>query len=222
MAEDEMDKRPQRRDLPERPVRGENAPGKRQETDAEREETASLEDAPLGFVQVNTDDNQIEGNPLDDETLEDSLQVGTNADAVMDQIDDYTDDQEILDDFAERQMTNAGSEQLLEDLTHHHSRSPGITAGDVDADWEGSYQSGEETVGGTVATPDQDIVEELGEAAGITYEDDQELNTEDRIIARDTNRWELNPESTAEEEEELRGAGDAGRWGEDDGLDELE
>lgn len=222
MVEEEKDRRPQRKNPPERRTRGGNPPGKRPEPEVEREETGSLEDAPLGFVQVNTDDNRIEGNPLDDETIEDSLQVGTNADAVMDQIDDYTDDQEILDDFAERQMTSAGSEQLLEDLTQHHSRTPGITAGDVDADWEGAYQSGEETVGGTVATPDQDIVEELGEAAGISYEDDQELNTEDRIIERDTNRWELNPESAAEEEAELRDAGDREEWQEQDDLDELE
>ena len=36
--------------------------------------------------------------------------------------------------------------------------------------------AGEEAVGGSGATPDQDIVENLCRAAGVTYEDDEELN----------------------------------------------
>jgi hypothetical protein len=53
-----------------------------------------------------------------------------------------------------------------------------------------------------VSTPDQDIVEEIGEAAGLTYEDDEPLGGEDKILDRDRNRWELNPESADEEEEQ--------------------
>lgn len=39
------------------------------------------------------------------------------------------------------------------------------------------------------------MVEEIGEALGITYEDDEPLRTGDKLAERDKNRWELNPES---------------------------
>ena len=61
---------------------------------------------------------------------------------------------------------------------------------------------GEETVGGSVPTPDQDIVDELGEAVGLTYEDDEPLHGEEKIRERDRNRWELDPESASEDEDE--------------------
>ena len=37
---------------------------------------------------------------------------------------------------------------------------------------------------------------------GITYEDDEPLDTEDKLLERDRDRWELNPESASEEDEE--------------------
>jgi hypothetical protein len=46
------------------------------------------------------------------------------------------------------------------------------------------------------------MVEEIGEAFGITYEDDEPLHTGDLIAERDRHRWELNPESAEEDEEE--------------------
>ena len=53
--------------------------------------------------------------------------------------------------------------------------------------------TGEEAVGGSAATPDQDIVENLGRAAGVTYEDVEELNPVEKVKKRDRKRWELNP-----------------------------
>ena len=61
--------------------------------------------------------------------------------------------------------------------------------------------SGEESVGGSVATPDQDIVENLGKAAGVTYEDNEELNLVEKVSKRDRNRWELNPSSSEDYQE---------------------
>ena len=65
--------------------------------------------------------------------------------------------------------------------------------------------SGEEAVGGSVATPDQDIVENLGRAAGVTYEDNEELNPVEKVKKRDRKRWELNPSSSEDYQERLRG-----------------
>jgi hypothetical protein len=113
----------------------------------------------------------------------------------MDQIDDHTDDEDVLDDFADRQRLHAGSDKLLETLRSHNFQSPKDSGGDIDAAWDSSRVSGEESVGSTVPTPDQDVVDEIGEALGITYDDDEPLATADKLEARDRNRWELNPAS---------------------------
>ena len=64
--------------------------------------------------------------------------------------------------------------------------------------------AGEEAVGGSVATQDQDIVENLGRAAGIIYEDDEELNLVEKVKKRDRKRWELNPSSSEDYQERNR------------------
>jgi hypothetical protein len=76
-----------------------------------------------------------------------------------------------------------------------------LSGGDIDAKWQEADVSGEETVGGTSPTPDQDVVDELGQALGITYEDDEPLRTEEKLLERDRNRWELDPESAEDAEE---------------------
>ena len=44
-----------------------------------------------------------------------------------------------------------------------------LAGGDIDAAWD-KAAVGEETVGGTTPTPDQDLVDEIGRAVGIEYE----------------------------------------------------
>lgn len=179
----------------------ENQPGQGRSSN---ESGDQLEESPTGFVVVDPDTNEVLESSLDPEKAEDSITIGVNEDAVMDQIDDYTDDPDVLNDFAERQQAaGVGSQVLLDSLVEHHSRSPEVSGGDIDADWEGTYQSGEESVGGTVATPDQDIVEDLGEAVGLEYEDDEPLGTVEKLLNRDQDRWELDPKSGEEQEDAL-------------------
>lgn len=65
-----------------------------------------------------------------------------------------------------------------------------LTGGDVDADWMRAWDSGEEAVGGSVATPDQDIVDDLGRALGVAQEPDAEVWTSQDILReRDRHRW---------------------------------
>jgi hypothetical protein len=94
-----------------------------------------------------------------------------------------------------------------EDERYYHnpdrSRTPEISGGDLDADWQ-RPDVGEEAVGGSVATPDQDIVEEIGVAAGVTYEDDEPLDLERKITRRDEKRWELNPASSEDYKERVK------------------
>ncbi len=77
----------------------------------------------------------------------------------------------------------------------HTESSPAMTGGDPDADWEDAYAVGDEAPGGDNPTPDQDIVDEIGAALGVTYQDDEELKAADKIIERDRHRWELDQAS---------------------------
>ena len=93
---------------------------------------------------------------------------------------------------------------LARDVAAHTETSPRLTGGDVDADWQAAYSSGEESVGGSVATPDQDIVDEIGRALGIEQEADAPVRTSDEILReRDRFRWHL--ERNAADAEEGRG-----------------
>jgi hypothetical protein len=88
-----------------------------------------------------------------------------------------------------------GSRELREKLHEHTETSPAITAGDVDADWESAYSVGDEAPGGDNPTPDQDVVDDIGKALGVQYEDNEELKGEKKISDRDRKRWELDPAS---------------------------
>ena len=78
----------------------------------------------------------------------------------------------------------------------NHPQSGGdLTAGDMDTDWAEAYSGGDEAPGGDNPTPDQDVVEEIGRALGVEYDDAEELKGADKIIERDRHRWEYDPAS---------------------------
>ena len=89
-----------------------------------------------------------------------------------------------------------GRRVLKDRFDEHTETSPALTGGDVDADWESAYSVGDEAPGGDNPTPDQDIVDDIGRAVGIEYQDNEELKSEEKIIKRDRNRWELDPASS--------------------------
>ena len=107
----------------------------------------------------------------------------------------YQAGEEVQQEFADAQRLGSGSEKLKRELQQHHSRTPKLSAGDLDADWARA-DIGDETVGGSAPTPDQDIVEELGGAVGLTYDDNEPLHTTEKIEGRDRRRWELDPASS--------------------------
>jgi hypothetical protein len=169
------------------------------------EEVPVAEDADK-FVEViprETDDRKGQKYLLEEETSMDALAADENADEVANLSASYTEDEEIEADFAERQQLAIGGRKVLEEeLDEHHSESPKLSGGDLDANWQSANEAGEETVGGTAPTPDQDVVDELGEAVGLTYADDEPIQGEEKLGERDRNRWELNPESASEDEDE--------------------
>lgn len=108
---------------------------------------------------------------------------------------------------AETGPAEAGSlSDVIDELQAHAETGPRLTGGDVDADWRGAWSAGDEAVGGSVATPDQDVVDELGEALGVPQEPDAEVRTSDEILAeRDRRRWDIERRLAREEEKELEG-----------------
>jgi hypothetical protein len=116
--------------------------------------------------------------------------------------------EEVQHEFEEAaELGSAGQQQLIDKLREHHSTSPELSGGDIDAAWEDA-DVGEESVGGENPTPDQDIVEELGKAVGLTYEDNEPLHTSEKIKARDQSRWELDPASSEGYEERMKREGE--------------
>ena len=94
-----------------------------------------------------------------------------------------------------------GRRELHEKFAQHTETSPAITGGDIDADWESAYSVGDEAPGGDNPTPDQDIVDDIGKALGVQYEDNEELKGEKKISDRDKKRWELDPASSDDYED---------------------
>lgn len=91
---------------------------------------------------------------------------------------------------------SSGADELRVRLASYTGTGPAITAGDVDANWEAAETVGDEAPGGDNPTPDQDVVDEIGKALGVEYDDDEELQGGDEIAARDHDRWELDPASS--------------------------
>jgi hypothetical protein len=102
---------------------------------------------------------------------------------------------EVLEEFVDAAKLTSGSQLLVKELREHHATSPELSGGDVDAAWDRA-DVGEETVGGSTPTPDQDVVDQLGEAVGLTYEYNEPLDIERKVAKRDDRRWELDPASS--------------------------
>lgn len=87
------------------------------------------------------------------------------------------------------------------EVSAHGETGPRLTGGDVDADWARASSAGDEAVGGSVATPDQDVVDELGRALGVEQADENALRTSDEILRdRDRFRWHLEREAADADE----------------------
>ncbi len=76
-----------------------------------------------------------------------------------------------------------------------------LTGGDIDANSQQAIAVGDEAVGGTAPTPDQDIVDDIGAAVGLEMSDRAFLRTTEILEERDDRRWELDPMSSEDYEE---------------------
>ena len=89
-----------------------------------------------------------------------------------------------------------GRAEVAERRLEHAGMSDDITGGDVDVDVEDAYFTGDEAPGGDNPTPDQDVVDDIGKALGVEYQDNEELRASDKVTERDKHRWELDPASS--------------------------
>lgn len=93
----------------------------------------------------------------------------------------------------------------MREISERPGVSPVDSGGDVDADWQRAQSSGEEAVGGSVATPDQDVVDEIARPLGVERSTDAEvISSEEMLSSRDRRRWRIE-QST---DEEARRTGD--------------
>jgi uncharacterized protein DUF6335 len=99
---------------------------------------------------------------------------------------------------------SAGSRKLAERLREHTDTNPTLSGGDIDARWDEADSAGDEAVGGSAATPEQNDSEELGRAVGVTYADNEELKVGEKERSRDQHRWELDPASSEDYQDRTR------------------
>jgi hypothetical protein len=139
--------------------------------------------------------------PISDEEVDAEL-LEAAAEGVLHDVSQFTADEEIREEFEERQNIHAASKQMYREMREYNAKSPELTAGDIDAAWE-EANVGDETPGGLhpAPTPDQDVIDDIGRATGLTYEDDEPLRSVEKLRDRDVHRWELNPESADDIEE---------------------
>lgn len=172
-------------------------PGQDRETGDEDVLREEKEGEPVEIISLDVGEEGEESAELDEETTLELLRQA-REEAYGEEIAEFSDDKEIQEALRERQELDAGSEELMERLREHHAKSPELSAGDLDAGWD-KADVGDETAGGTAATPDQDLVDEFGKAYGISYADDEPLHTGEKLEERDRERWELDPQSEEED-----------------------
>jgi len=88
-------------------------------------------------------------------------------------------------------MHNDTEREVEAEARRYTQSSPRLSGGDVDADWRRADSVGEEAPGGTVSTPDQSVVDDIGDALGVPRAPDEEFRTSTEILeSRDRYRAE--------------------------------
>lgn len=98
----------------------------------------------------------------------------------------------------------AGFRQLADRLQNNQGTDPTLSGGDIDARWEDAESGGDETVGGSTATPGSNDLDAIGRSVGVTYSDGEELKVGEKEERRDKHRWELDPASSEDYEDRTK------------------
>jgi len=115
-------------------------------------------------------------------------------------------DRDGIDDRIEPPIpdVSAGSRKLAERLKNDPLADPVVTGGDLDANFESAQFSGDEAAVSSMPTPDQNDVDNIGRAMGVTYEENEELKAGEKERSRDKHRWELDPASSEDYQERAK------------------
>ena len=158
-----------------------------------------------------SDAEYAEASQTDRDDLESAVHnLGGNIEA----LEEPEGDEEIADDDVPQEMTESygtgvhdvpgftiGGRTMSDRRHEFNAASPELTGGDIDANYEQAEADGDESVGGTVNTPDMDIVDDLGKAVGLEMNDFNYLHTNEILEQRDDKRWELEPKSSDDYDE---------------------
>lgn len=111
-----------------------------------------------------------------------------------------------LDDAIEPPQPDisASAAKLAHRLKDDPLADPKVTGGDLDAQWESAQFSGDESAVSSMPTPEVNVVDDIGAAMGVTYQDSEELKVGEKERSRDRKRWELDPASSDDYQDRLR------------------
>lgn len=111
-------------------------------------------------------------------------------------------DEQVRESFAQDQMLDQGSSLLKRRRKEHTDQSPELLGGDSDSTWDDA--DGEAAGGGAESTTDENEIDDVGDAAGISYSDTEPLHTGDKLERREHDRWELDPASDPDFQERVK------------------
>ncbi len=101
---------------------------------------------------------------------------------------------EVLASLSDRDLGKNYSLNRLKETYFSHAD---VTGGDLDDNWYQAEVAGEEAIGGGTPTPDQNVMDDILQSVGIDIDnEDEEVQVHDRLVERDRDRWELEPESS--------------------------
>ncbi len=115
------------------------------------------------------------------------------------------DTENVLEPFDGGTALDAGRYMLRQRLSSNAATSPKLSGGDIDAQWEMAESTGDETAGGSMPTPDQNVIDDMGEAIGLPYHLGEELHCGERECNRNRRRWELDPASSEDYRQRTHG-----------------
>ena len=114
----------------------------------------------------------------------------------LDEVEPHTTPPSSLDMDRRGTAARSGRAEMEQSQRNHRGMASDITGGDVDVDVEDAYFTGDEAPGGDNPSPDLEVVDDIGKALGVQYDDAEELKSGDKLVERDKHRWELDPASS--------------------------
>lgn len=141
--------------------------------------------------------------PTDANNLPDDFELDDFESKDLGQSEDVMSSNAEVANLSTEELTDrdTGFGRVLHQLRDESAMGLAPTGGDIDVNQYQAKVSGEEAVGGTAPTPDQNVVEDLATAEGISTPDEHPLRTLRMMQARDTRRWEMDPESSEDYKE---------------------